>query len=666
MKNSIVLCLLATMFLTSSIAYANTESTILTELESIQTVELANKTIPNIKMTGSTVQNLVGGSFADNNSDSLADMLYCYGSGYVDLKDKIQTFKPNTRFGSIRSYFDGHPDQVYFAIAEVKATNSNVMLYLNDGKKQYGDRHSGNGQFETLAVKMRLASDQTDSYIKVQDNRTGNWTETQVKEGITVIKLKPGEVDLSTDILLEKYAPVVGYESVSNVQFVVTNKNLISKEEFVEKTINNATNTYAKVENVDGRHVLAFTGKSSYLGRKLGLEIFKPNTQYTFKVDAKNNGVNGGVYVITHTDGSKVYMTYGGATTSEFETYKVNSIAGKTVEDIYITYNSGGVNYYDLDTLCIRETSSTNNNDITNKTRITNFPVSLASLGDVYDELIVTEGVAKKIEKNKIISLSGNLDWEWSREWSGAESKRVRLLLSDSKTFTDYTTENALVTKHNKQPLVKADTNDMKPDTHNLWSKYLYINIDNIDSGWDEGYIPSNDEVKAYFYGWRMNSDLGTWRPIGDSNESRVVSTLPLYPSPTIKEGKISYYTALYQLETPNELDVLYDGDTPVLSDDENNIFIRTNIDKEGLGYTSRSFKFHVVLDLVNVNTQIVDSLLRICDESRKTIVDMNTKINDIESKLNEVLNRLEERSGSGNIEFKYDDNGNLVNTISK
>ncbi len=666
MKKKILAALISTVLLVPQSTFANTMTTTFTEQNSILTVETVNSVIPDIKITGSTVQNMIGGKFIDNNGDNCADMLISYGIAEFTLSGNIQTFLPNSQYGSITSRFHGEPTETYLAIAEVKASSSNVVLYLNDGTTQYGSQHSGSGQFETLAIKMSFAENKTASLVKLQDNRPSNWTETQVKEGITVVKLTSDEVNLPTEELVKKYSPIIGIESTSDIELTISNENIINSDEFAAKTIRQASDTYAKVESLDGRRVLAFRGSSNYTNRSLGLEIFKPNQQYTFSVEAKNDGKNGGVFVITHTDNSIKYMTYGGATTAEFVKYEVNSIAGKTVKDIYISYNSSGVNYYDLDSLSVMETDSIGGvNTVHNETR-TLFPIELTSLAEVYDELIVNGGVAKKVEKNKKIDLSGDLDWEWSYEWSGAGNKRVRLFLSDSKSVNDFATENAVVSKYNEQPLRKADTNDMIANTHNLWSKYLYVNIDNNDSGWGEGYIPSNDEVKAYFYGWKMSTTSRTWTPIGDMDNSRKVDNVPLYPSPSITEGKITYYKALYQLEVPQIVDVIYEGDTPVLLSGKNHVFFETGIDYNDLSSRAQHFKFATILSIVDDGSKIVDSLLKMTDENRNVISSMNLKINNLESILNEVLSKIEGTGKSGTITFEYDNNGNLENIIAK
>jgi hypothetical protein len=101
----------------------------------------------------------------------------------------------------------------------------------------------------------------------------------------------------------------------------------------------------------------------------------------------------------------------------------------------------------------------------------------------------------------------------------------------------------------------------------------LFLSVSDTDSGWGETYTPTADEIKAYFYGWKMyhyeslnqNSTFdgtGTkaWIPILDPDKTRITTTLPTTEAPTIAEGKVEYYTLTYQLAIPQEEPITVEG----------------------------------------------------------------------------------------------------------
>lgn len=167
--------------------------------------------------------------------------------------------------------------------------------------------------------------------------------------------------------------------------------------------------------------------------------------------------------------------------------------------------------------------------------------------------------ILKQIEKDKV--LDGSLGWNFASDFTGY--KRVLVTLEN----------NAL--NGGKQILAKFDgkiaeqylNNPTKADQFNFFgvndpfAGQLYISISDTDSGWGETYTPTQAEIQAFFWGWRMcNGTYGvpydgtgtkTWHPIGDTDLSRAVTTCPTSPAPTISEGKISYYKLSYVRSTP-------------------------------------------------------------------------------------------------------------------
>ncbi len=104
--------------------------------------------------------------------------------------------------------------------------------------------------------------------------------------------------------------------------------------------------------------------------------------------------------------------------------------------------------------------------------------------------------------------------------------------------------------------------------------KDFYISISNADSGWGENYIPTADEIKAYFYGWKMYYEGGTpydgyngtgtkrWAYHAASGWTAGTNTLPTGPAPSDCDWK--RYELHYQLATPVTEVVPHEGELRV------------------------------------------------------------------------------------------------------
>ncbi|WP_273483584.1 hypothetical protein [Desulforamulus ruminis] len=168
----------------------------------------------------------------------------------------------------------------------------------------------------------------------------------------------------------------------------------------------------------------------------------------------------------------------------------------------------------------------------------------------------------KKWEKKV---LDGSLGWALGVDYTGY--KTVKIGISGHKNDT------GMVVKHDGKILGKMNTGTPpnNGDVHTLDVTNLYIGIADTDSGWGENYTPTADEIKAYFYGWKMNNGtIGTmyngtgtktWIPITATDNTGSVTTVPTTPSADITDKKIDYYQLHYQLATPTTEIVPHEGE---------------------------------------------------------------------------------------------------------
>lgn len=169
---------------------------------------------------------------------------------------------------------------------------------------------------------------------------------------IRVFELPAGsqiETDFNTltaNELSLKYPYINGIQGVGSYKTVSVGKNRFDKITTVDKIIAQATSTYASRVVEEGFNCFKLTGNNNYVGKLLGMK-FEPNTRYVAKFTGKNNGTQGGTFGFKYTDGTTSSIS---ATLSNtFAEYTAISTVGKSIEDIYISYNNTGANYYKLD-----------------------------------------------------------------------------------------------------------------------------------------------------------------------------------------------------------------------------------------------------------------------------------------------------------------------------
>ncbi|GAA4865074.1 hypothetical protein GCM10023310_50720 [Paenibacillus vulneris] len=203
--------------------------------------------------------------------------------------------------------------------------------------------------------------------------------------------------------------------------------------------------------------------------------------------------------------------------------------------------------------------------------------------GSVADQLYRRGSDYYKFTKFKTLDLDGSLDWTYFVSQVGFKLIKATIKGAIGSNI-DLTTHTAVkydgkILKSVDSPGVNAASDRAYLDGNSL----LYLSVADTDSGWGEGYTPSQDEMQAYFYGWVMGyDDNGTfvtpyngsgskrWRTIADKS-SGGISTLPTTAAGSwyvpyklqyqlaqpvlekiIPEGEITLHEGLNQIEVGN------------------------------------------------------------------------------------------------------------------
>ncbi|CAH0122417.1 hypothetical protein PAE9249_04967 [Paenibacillus sp. CECT 9249] len=132
------------------------------------------------------------------------------------------------------------------------------------------------------------------------------------------------------------------------------------------------------------------------------------------------------------------------------------------------------------------------------------FPnVTLCSNGDgtLYDEIYEQDGRFYKRAQFKALDLDGALDWKL--QWGLSPGNKLLRIDIRGLSFIPNTDLSKWfkATKYDGTLLGYGQGVDQLDHDS---SDGLYISVSNADSGWGDDYTPTSDEIKAYFYGWKM------------------------------------------------------------------------------------------------------------------------------------------------------------------
>jgi hypothetical protein len=240
------------------------------------------------------------------------------------------------------------------------------------------------------------------------------------------------------------------------------------------------------------------------------------------------------------------------------------------------------------------------------------FQTSLASSldGSVYDSINYQDGSFVKTARFKEMVLDGSLVPVFTIDHTGF--KQIQLPISYNIASATSAGKANLI-KYDGKNLIEWVGNKTGYDQFEMGNNgYVYITIQDTDSGWGETYTPTVDEINAYFYGWRMCNTDGTpytsgvkgWNKLyvgiggkadlggGVVEGGTYTNTLPT----TYAYDDSKCYRLQYQLATPTQEVVQTEGLMPVLQAGQNQVelgegvVVRENVIPDGgtadTGYT--------------------------------------------------------------------------------
>ncbi|SIQ06573.1 hypothetical protein SAMN05880570_0512 [Paenibacillus sp. RU4T] len=503
-----------------------------------------------LSMRGRTLVNLLG---RDGNCESIAP--FAYGTGAA-VPSTVATSSADATIGTLgirltwstsnmgASYFRGRPitsleaGKRYVALMDVKTDGSGITGRL--AVRRAGGAYWSGNIISTGASPSCLyfVAEGGESHIGMF--ATVNNVAGRVGfDAIRCYEISQTEYNALSSMTPAQIAAKYPYvDDVKNVNGVYVRKpglNLIPP--FSEWNLN------ASASFTEPYRLTLTTAGNNYTSYVL-VDVV-PNTDYTLMGDFTG-------YVGIYTaDGSSAIMSYNQVASGVAKTFNT---ASNTQIRIYYSNAALGAGTYTLSNLMLSLGSSAYAFVPKDEQYVFYPDVNLASNvdGSVYDELYTDSNGHARIKRMfKSMDLSGDMPWLFGESLTGA--KRVYSLMPQSAwigTITKF--DGAIIGK--LYPAVAAD------QMYITSANNLHVTISNTDSGWGDNYTPTTDEIKAYFYGWKMGvwdspgtvyNGTGTkaWTTRRDGWYYNQTSTLPTTPSSNIDPNSTwQNYRLQYQL----------------------------------------------------------------------------------------------------------------------
>ncbi|MGZ7442763.1 hypothetical protein [Paenibacillus sp. TH7-28] len=449
------------------------------------------------EVRGRTLINLLGsaGSF-----DSLTGWSVV-GTAAIDTTNKVEgsgcaaITVTNEQYADIFQRFSYNPSKNYIAVARVKMVSGVAMaLRMNDNavpKEMKSPLMSTLNKFETVFIRVPANFFTGANIVYISALLSGPNDSSGYVDALRVYEISDAEyavIDgMTTEQVAEKYPfGLIGIRGVDGPYTISTFDNLVPP--LYEATI---LSTHAIVNPYELS--MGVTDQTAYTIIPL---IAKPNTDYTIKVEGDNFSysifpvdltepnppvpwITSNVHTFNSGDNTELRLLIRSSDRTKQAVFKNPILVPGAEPKPFVPQHKS--------MLAFQTPLYANPND-----------------GSDPDELYEQNGQYFKLEKWKKVVLDGSIPWVFAQSFSGY--KAVAWLdvpdpVSDSGTITKYDGK-ILGEWLAGSTATGTDQHVLDGATDDLW-----ITISNIDSGWGPDYTPTQDEIKAYFWGWRMRQE---------------------------------------------------------------------------------------------------------------------------------------------------------------
>ncbi|MGV6933970.1 hypothetical protein ACWA2B_00325 [Paenibacillus sp. CMM36] len=445
------------------------------------------------------------------------------------------------------------PGRKYIAIADVKSGNtSKVAISINGIAGAVGNEVTSGSVFAPSVVRFTAK----DYFHVVTITGTGAVGNIFNMDSVRVYEISDADYTAAASLTpvqaTAKYPYVDSVMPVRNPYAIRYGENLIPP--FYEWTLGER----AKVMNpykLETAATVSVDQSNTYVA-------VSPGVTYTFSVKVNGRvtvvevddlGTESNVYSTTNNENRDVTVTFTTKTTTKrVRIYATNTGAGTyTLENPMLNIGSTAKPFKP------REDSM-----LALQTDLYADPVTGANADTVYER----DGQYFKSKKWQGLTLDGSLAWTYFDK--GTDYKVVRLPVANGLTDTERITKFDGKLVQHVFPTSAADQSHLSAS-----AGVVGLSISVADSGWGDGYQPDQNDIKAYFFGYKVY-DAGTFTPTQAQAATtatwngtgakyyvpRVGPANPVASAPQQSYAGYTPYQLVYQLATPTVEPIVSEG----------------------------------------------------------------------------------------------------------
>ncbi|MGG1651403.1 hypothetical protein, partial [Paenibacillus sp. NRS-1780] len=462
------------------------------------------------------------------------------------------------------------PGKKYVAVADVKNGNtSKIAISINGIAGAMGNEVTFASGFAPSVVRFAA----TDFFHIVTVTGTGNSGNTFNMDSVRIYEVSESDYAAAATLTpaqaAAKYSYVDSVTPVRNPYAIRYGENLIPP--FYEWTLSpraKVINPY-KLETAATVSTDLSSVDAAVVAGKTYMFSVKVNGRLTM-VELDSAGVESSVYKTDDNENRTVTVTFTTkATTTKVRVYSTNTGAGTfTLENPMLNVGSTAKPFKP------REDSM-----LALQTDLYADPLTGANADTIFER----DGQYFKSKKWQGIVLDGNQAWVYFDTAAGYKVVRLPVAngLSDTERVTKF--DGKLI--QHAFPLSAADQSHLSAS-----AGVVGLSISVADSGWADGYTPTTDDIKAYFYGYKAYDantitpanaqamSTATWTGTGTKYWVQRVGA-PNFTQ-TVPQASYAGYTPyqlVYQLATPTVEPITSEGQLSFVEGD-NQVEVGTGI----------------------------------------------------------------------------------------
>lgn len=183
------------------------------------------------------------------------------------------------------------------------------------------------------------------------------------------------------------------------------------------------------------------------------------------------------------------------------------------------------------------------------------FETKLVKIGTITDSLYEQDGKYVKRKAINEMPVDGLLTWGYGNDYPGFKRFATSVPIAG--------VSNSQVTVKPTGALIKNAQSWNSGDLTNLVNTALEISVSDLDTGFNDAYIPTNNEIKAYFNGWKVKTADGTtnkptaWTSVVDGSDAPTQTEVYVAAN---KAPNYTPYKIFYSLAAPAVEEVKTEG----------------------------------------------------------------------------------------------------------